>query len=289
MILKGTKVNQQSIERLPSQACLSISQLLVFNTIARERNTSSCSRHTRDKECPLPIYVTLKIHGATRGRGLVDAMFNMGLCISYDRLLTLSTDIANAVCTRFEREGVVCPPKLRDGLFTTAGVDNINHNPTSTSAHDSFHGTAISLMQHPTTEVPGNDRGMSTFEPSTPTSKTSKNVAQLPSDFRELPPAVLRSSELYVPQTEGRMQTRPLRSSQGAAKESDWLKHVKDVLSVEELAKDDVLSWAAFRALQASLTSHEPAIISLLPLFMENAHSAAMINNNNNNNNNYFI
>ena len=90
----------------------------------------------------------------------------------------------------------MCPTKLRDGLFTTAGVDNIDHNPTSTRAHDSFHGTAISLVQHPTTEVPGNERGMSTFEPSTPTSKTLKKVAQFPSDFREVLPAVLRSSEL---------------------------------------------------------------------------------------------
>lgn len=203
-------------------------------------------------------------------------MFNMGLCILYDRLPTLSTDIANAVCTCFEQEGILCPPKLR-GLFTTAGVDKIDQNPTSTSAHDSFHSTAISLVQHPTTEVPGSDRGMSMFEPSTPTSKTSKKVAQLPSDFREVPPAALRTSELYVPQTEGRMQTHPFRSSQGAANKIDWLKHVKDVISVEELAKDDVLSWAAFCASQVSLTSHEPANTSLLPLFMENAHSAAMI------------
>ena len=37
------------------------------------------------------------------------------------------------------------------------------------------------------------------------------------------------------------------------------------------------MSWAAFSASQASLSSRSPAIISLLPMFTENAHSFAMI------------
>lgn len=36
------------------------------------------------------------------------------------------------------------------------------------------------------------------------------------------------------------------------------------------------VSWAAYRATQTLLSNHEPAIISLLPLFTENAHSLAM-------------
>lgn len=277
MILKGPTVNQQPGESDSNQACLSISQLLMFNSISRDRNTSSSSRHTREKECPLPIYVALKIHGATRGRSLIDAMFSMGICISYDRLLALSTDIANSVCTRFESDGIVCPPKLRGGLFTTAAVDNIDHNPSSTSAHDSFHGTAISLVQHPTSEVPGIDRGINAFQPAPPVFKASKKVAQLPHHFLEVPPAVLSASELYAPQTTGRIKSHPFVSRHGDEKERDWLDQVKDLLSKEELAKDDAVSWAAYRASQVSLSHHEPAIISLLPLFMENAHSAAMI------------
>ena len=134
MIIKGPTVDQQPTGSDSNQACMSVAHLLMFNSISRDRNPSSGSRHTREKECPLPIYVALKIHGATRGRSLIDAMFGMGLCISYDRLLALSTDIANSVCTQFENDGVVCPPKLRGGLFTTAAVDNIDHNPSSTSA-----------------------------------------------------------------------------------------------------------------------------------------------------------
>jgi hypothetical protein len=41
-------------------------------------------------------------------------------------------------------EGVVCPAVMRKGLFTTAAMDNIDHNPTATTATTSFHGTSIS-------------------------------------------------------------------------------------------------------------------------------------------------
>ena len=133
-------------------ACLTIAQLLAFNSTrhASKRNSPAYSHHSREREYPLPIYLALKIHGETRKKSLIDAFFNMGLCISYDRVLAISTDIAKGVTTRFEQEGVVCPPKLHGKIFTT--VDNIDHhNPSSTTAYDSFHGTAISLVQHPTT------------------------------------------------------------------------------------------------------------------------------------------
>ena len=45
---------------------------------------------------------------------------------------------------------MVCPPRLKGSIFATAAVDNTDHNPSSTSSHDSFHGTGISLFQHPT-------------------------------------------------------------------------------------------------------------------------------------------
>ena len=79
----------------------------------------------------------------------------MGLSVSYDRVLAISTDLGNEVCRRYYEEGAVCPSNLRIGLFTTAAVDNIDHNPSSTTAKDSFHGTGLSLFQHPTVDIPG--------------------------------------------------------------------------------------------------------------------------------------
>ena len=70
------------------------------------------------------------------------------LCISYDCILKISTELGNNICYYYEQEKVICPPPLKGGIFTTAAVDNIDHNPSSTDGHDSFHGTKISLFQH---------------------------------------------------------------------------------------------------------------------------------------------
>ena len=52
----------------------------------------------------------------------------------------------------------MCPPKLCIGLFTTGVVDNVDHDPSSTTAKDSFHGTRVSLVQHPSHTNGGIDR-----------------------------------------------------------------------------------------------------------------------------------
>ena len=48
-----------------------------------------------------------------------------------------------------EATGIVCPSSLRKNVFTTMAVDNIAHNPSSATVAGSFHGTAISVVQHP--------------------------------------------------------------------------------------------------------------------------------------------
>ncbi len=90
----------------------------------------------------------------------MDKLYHLGFSISYDRVLRLSAEMGNSVCQRFHMEQVVCPPILQGGVFTTAAVDNIDHNPSATTAKDSLHGTAISLIQHPSCAGEGVDRGV---------------------------------------------------------------------------------------------------------------------------------
>ena len=40
-------------------------------------------------------------------------------------------------------------------MFTTGAGDNIDYDPSSKTSEDSFHGTGISLFQHPTKDNPG--------------------------------------------------------------------------------------------------------------------------------------
>ena len=97
------------------------------------------------------------LHAHTRKKELVDRLSHLGICISYDRVLCLSAEVGSSVCEQFHMEQVVCPPKLRGSVFTSAAVDNIDHNPSSTTSRESCHGTGISLFQHPTYDGEGVD------------------------------------------------------------------------------------------------------------------------------------
>ena len=138
MVLYEPNIVSQ-LENSSSQAALTIAQLLQFNCYSRRRETSSnYDRHSTDRETPLPLYVGLSVHAQTRNRELVDTLFKLGIFISHVRVLSISTEIGNSVCRRFKEDGVLCPIKLRKGLFTTSAIDNIDHNPSLNTAQGLF-------------------------------------------------------------------------------------------------------------------------------------------------------
>jgi len=114
---------------------------------------SSHDCHNCERETPLTLYVALKIHAVTQKRMLVDAPFNLGMCVSYSHFLQLTSDLGNGICDQFALGRVVYPPKMRSGLY-------IDCNPSAATAKNSFHSTGISLMQHPFHEFEGNNQGV---------------------------------------------------------------------------------------------------------------------------------
>ena len=95
------------------------------------------------------------MHSQTRSRLVVEKLHDLGLRISYDRMLVLSTELENSVCRQFESDGVVSPTKLCSNIFTTFAVDNIDHNPSSRSAKSSWHETTIFSTRHLESDTDG--------------------------------------------------------------------------------------------------------------------------------------
>jgi len=157
MILNGPNIEVQSSSTAMSQSVLTISQLLVHNSLVRSQknHTSSSVRHNHDRETPLPIFLGVMLHTKTRKRDFVVGMYHLGLSISYSRVLNISTQLYNKICHHYKATNAVCPLELKCGHFTAAAVDNIDHNPSSTTAHNAFHGTAHSLFQHPNKDTNG--------------------------------------------------------------------------------------------------------------------------------------
>ena len=105
-------------------------------------------------------------------------LYENGLSIFYDRVLEISSQLGEAVVNQFVEEGRVCPRALRNFLFTVTAIDNLDHNPTATTTQSSFHGTSISVFQHPTTENPGELR-----EPLSVSESKTRKVPELPESY----------------------------------------------------------------------------------------------------------
>lgn len=110
VILGIPDIKTQSSNMVEAQTTLTISQLILFNLTKRRRSSDTCTSryHSTDREPPLPVYLGLMPHAETRKWTLVDELYNLGLSISYDRVLEISTEMGNKVCACYESEGVVC-------------------------------------------------------------------------------------------------------------------------------------------------------------------------------------
>ena len=49
-----------------------------------------------DRETPLPLFLGAYVHVKTRSKELVDLLYKTGLSVSYDRVLAVSSDLANS-------------------------------------------------------------------------------------------------------------------------------------------------------------------------------------------------
>ena len=133
-----------------SDTILSIAQIIQFNAVKRRsKNGNVIMRHMRDKETPWPLYVGIKLRLHSDKR-VLDLMHSRGQSVSYDRIKTLSTDIANSVISHWNELGVVVPSQAVLGVFSTIGFDNVDWNAKATVAKpmSTLHGTLIALHQH---------------------------------------------------------------------------------------------------------------------------------------------
>ncbi|EDO43913.1 predicted protein [Nematostella vectensis] len=260
------------------QAVLVIAQLTRFNTYVRRREGDDIKRERRNKsrESSLPIFVGVAVHAKTQSRDLVETLNKLGISISYERVFSFSTKLGNEVCRRYHEQGAVCPPNLRIGLFTTSAVDNIDHNPSSTTAKDSLHGTGISLFQHPSAVLPGTVQAPIRMNND---SSDKSVVRELPASYTDVP-AVDGTSPRMQP-TASRV---PLKSNEedyhrSIADEYSWLEHTwAKVDSDSALDGSAQVSWASYHSHQPSSEPLLSAVITaLLPLFPDQAKSVAMI------------
>ena len=264
MILYGPNLKE---EINGSQPCNTISQLLLHNAKKQTRVAKTSYRHSYQREPPVPLYVGLSLHTQTRSKKLVDSLEKLGLSISYDRVLQLENLLAKNVCEQFKLEGIVCPDNLRKGIYTIGALDNIDHNPSSSSAQGSLHGTAISIIQNPTKENPGTEQNI-TFK------SDIAGQPSLPESFTLVPAANVNVKSTCLPQR--KMEDIPGYLQTAVDQERAWIECSMPLIT-DKIINEQAISWAAYHA-KLQLPIIDPtAIIAMLPLFLEKADTPAMI------------
>jgi len=229
----------------------------------RPSDSAVKTRHSVGREPPLPIYIGLSIHHMTRSKKLIQQLYQMGICVSYDRVLEIEDWIATSVCKQFKEDGVVTPACLRKGVFTVGALDNLDHNSSSSTAVDAFHGTGISLFQFPTKADPGEDRPPVTIPP-------TGTKHSLPNNYALVPAVALTATTVHVPM--GLTSRRGVEHLQfclyeAQFKERRWIEHAFTLVEKDNLTGEDALVWAAHHAIQQPLTEDPPAISALLSFF----------------------
>lgn len=242
-----------------------LSQLVIFNVTNKPSSSDSATKHYN--ESPLPIYIATKLYSQTRQKELIDTFYQLGLCISYKRLLSITTSMTNNVIKFYEQEQCVISPNLLKNVFTTLAVDNVDYNPSATTTQSSFHGTAISVQQHPSSNASGEKIDFnSNIDPSSSTA-----ISSLPDFYAIVPVYELKNKNISL-ETKSPVPLPPVDEDIAF---KDWLDNCRNTILTNN-ANDMIFSWAAFQA--STVKEVLPrSKICLLPLFYEVSHSAAMI------------
>ena len=198
-VLQEIKINTS--HKGLEQSTLTIPQLITQSTVKHIRQNvpiTNITHLSKSRERPVAIYTGMLLHATTRKKSLIEKFHKLGICVSYNRVLELSTTLGKNVLSHYNSTNIVCLPALKGGVFTSATLDNIDHNPGSTTAEGSFHGTGIPLFQHPTPENSGEHRHIEESITS------QKNLLQLPANYANISPVsnFLKepkiSGEIYV-------------------------------------------------------------------------------------------
>ena len=266
MILNGVNIKDVVDD---SQQSLTIAQLLQFNMRRSCPKKDAKTYHKADQEPPLCTYVSMKIHSETRNKALISVLNFLGLSPSYDRVLKLADQYRYAVCEQYNHNGVVVPTHLPLGRKYWSAIDNVDHNLSSTTANDSFHGTSISLF----------GVGSSVEEPTVrekvklPPKGTTH---ELPESYTIVPHVEVQSKNLKVPWRARTFDTPSTITENENEKENGWLKKAFNLLP-QPLTKEHRISWPAYFAANQQIPLPSVSSQALLPLFHEKVATISML------------
>ena len=241
-------------------AC-TISQMLIYNTYGGTHNATKTNtiRHGKEHETPFLLYQGLKMHGDARPMKQIENAHELGLSVSYDRIMDDKRGIARTVCKCHADDGGVLPTNLQCNGFTTYDVDNLDSHSKGNYSQDEFHGTALSATNHLSRDNQGEQRA------AIQVNFSDKSVSELPNSYALIHPVELGNNPVFVPRIII-SQVRQAHSLVQGAKMKDefWMAHVNSVLQHDTLPEDEVITWSVYNSrLMNDDSLKPPAVIGI--------------------------
>ena len=261
----------------PQMKCVSQSALTVSQIVMHEyRKKSNCNptasrRHLKYRETPVTMYVGLKLYATVRAKTLIQKLFFLGICISYDRCIDICNSIAIRLLEKYQHDGVFVPDSLKREVFSIIAKDNIDLNAKCTKVKQHFHGISMTIMQFPPDEYCGVlgilQEKLYDFGPD----HVNRKI-ELPDDYvnlKELPFGV--TSPLFVPVCTYNIEEKMFETDNydsGKSKEISWLEHI-NASNVSTCSP-----WSKFHSNTEFDTSQKTVgIQALMPLINEKVSS----------------
>lgn len=110
-------------------------------------------------ENPQVVGVGLSVHQATRSKTEVGMLHKFGYSVSYERILRIETQLANAVIRQMaQHNGVYILDALVRGRFTFFAIDNVDFSEDTPDGTGTLHATATAVFQFQNTSKPTQNR-----------------------------------------------------------------------------------------------------------------------------------
>ncbi|XP_065669903.1 uncharacterized protein LOC124808522 [Hydra vulgaris] len=271
MVLYGQKVKDANNNSAHTKVVATVSQLMFYNCLKKNVEAKREGKHTRHKAGTIPpfrLYVGLNIHSKTRKKGIVNNLAKFGVSVPQTRVDVIKTTLLNRLCKLYNDNNTVCPPSLIENVFTTAAIDNIDHNPSSSTATKSFHGTSISIFQHAEIDLPVKRYDYDFSE------KANNAILELPSYYTTIEPTKDHSMEYPIQTT----NFHQFKNFDAFSDSREWFTAVVKVLQNKSEGEGTThISWTAFNSKTIIDEQKTKNTSILLPIINESINSTSMV------------
>jgi len=118
-------------------------------TKSRKQVTQNCDANFKDiVETPFSIGLSLLVHKETRNKKMIHYLSDLGLSISYKKVIKIENGLGNAIIEKKKsNDGVYIPESIIRNSCLHFAIDNIDFRNDTADGKNEFHGTTQVVFQ----------------------------------------------------------------------------------------------------------------------------------------------